>query len=187
MIRKLDLKKTHDILTRIMEYELAGVVRYTHYSLMVSGPNRLPIVQFMKTQAQESLLHAQQAGEILTGLGGHPTLRIAEITETHQHSVEDIIRESVTHESESLQLYAELLRAVRNSSVYLEEFARAQIGQEELHSMELRKMLRDIGLIHPTETFPIGLVNLLSDPPPPPLPPPPRLPGSAKKKPRKTK
>ena len=73
-MKKLDVKKTQKLLSRIMEFELAGVVRYTHYSLMVAGPNRIPIVQFMKQQASESLLHAQQAGEILTGMGGHPAL-----------------------------------------------------------------------------------------------------------------
>ena len=131
-----------------MQFELAGVVRYTHYSLMVAGPNRIPIVAFMKSQAQESLLHAQLAGEILTGLEGHPSMRIAEIAETNRHSVEDILRESLAHEERALNLYKELLAVVRESSVYLEEFARTQIGQEELHGLELRKMLRDIGAPH---------------------------------------
>lgn len=45
-MRELDHPKTIDILNTIMEFELAGVVRYTHYSLMVTGPNRLPIVAF---------------------------------------------------------------------------------------------------------------------------------------------
>ena len=52
------------ILNEIMEYELSGVVRYTHSSLMVTGPHRLPIVDFLKEQASESLQHAQQAGEL---------------------------------------------------------------------------------------------------------------------------
>lgn len=145
MLRKLDVKKTHLLLSRIMEFELAGVVRYTHYSLMVTGPYRIPIVQFLKSQAQESLLHAQQAGEILTGLGGHPSLGVARMDETHKHSVEDVLRESLLHEQKALELYNALLDEVKDSSVYLEEFARTQIGQEEVHSLELRKMLRDIG------------------------------------------
>lgn len=147
-MKKLDIKTTHRLLSRIMEFELAGVVRYTHYSLMVSGPNRLPIVQFLKQQASESLLHAQQAGELLTGLDGHPSQRIAPIEESFQHSVEDILRESLAHEERALGLYKELLDTVKDASVYLEEFARTQIGQEELHGIELRKMLRDIG-VHP--------------------------------------
>ena len=143
-MRKLDVPSTHRLLSRIMEFELAGVVRYTHYSLMVSGPNRIPIVQFMKGQATESLLHAQQAGEILTGLEGHPTLRIAPIDESYDHTVKEILSESLAHEERALNLYKELLDIVKDSSVYIEEFARGQIGQEELHMLELRKMLRDI-------------------------------------------
>ena len=75
-MKELDEKKTQELLCTIMEWELAGVVRYTHYALMVTGPNRIPIVQFFKAQATESLLHAQQAGEILTGLEGHPTKKL---------------------------------------------------------------------------------------------------------------
>lgn len=146
-MKKLDLKSVHKLLGTIMEFELAGVVRYTHYSLMITGPNRLPIVQFMKQQANESLLHAQQAGELLTGLEGHPTQKIAPIEETFQHDVEAILRESLAHEERALELYKSLLDVTRDASVYLEEFARAQIAQEELHSIELRKMLRDIGVI----------------------------------------
>jgi bacterioferritin len=145
-MKKLNLEKTHALLNRIMEFELAGVVRYSHYSLMITGPNRIPIVTFMKAQASESLLHAQQAGELLTGLDGHPSLGIAPIEETFQHSVKDLLRESLAHEEVALNLYQKLLDQVTGKSVYLEEYARQMIGQEERHFLELRKMLRDIGV-----------------------------------------
>lgn len=148
-LRELNVKKAQKLLSRIMEFELAGVVRYTHYSLMVAGPNRIPIVAFMKAQASESLLHAQQAGEILTGLGGHPTLTIAQIPETYQHSVKDILEESLAHERAALTLYREFLDVVEDRSVYLEEFARTQIAQEEMHGLEVRKMLRDVAVTVP--------------------------------------
>ena len=142
-MKDLDLGKTIDLLNAIMEYELAGVVRYTHYSLMVTGPNRIPIVDFFKGQASESLLHAQQAGEILTGLDGHPSLKAAPIEETHKHAVRDILAESLSHEAKALDLYKQLLEVVEDASIYLEEFARSMIGQEEMHNLELKKMLRD--------------------------------------------
>lgn len=142
-MKALDTEKTIYLLNAIMEAELSGVVRYTHYSLMVTGPNRIPIVQFLKAQASESLLHAQQAGEIITGLEGHPTVRISPIEETDKHTVYDILLESLNHETAALNLYKNLLDTVTNASVYLEEYVRGMIGQEELHSMELRKMLRD--------------------------------------------
>tara|TARA_B100000686_G_C15903878_1_gene531597 strand:- start:62 stop:502 length:441 start_codon:yes stop_codon:yes gene_type:complete len=140
---KLSVSKIISILNEIMEYELAGVVRYTHYSLMVVGPHRLPIVQFLKDQANESLLHSQQAGELLTGLEGHPSQKIAEIVETNNHSIKDILKESLAHEVHALGLYKELLDEVEGSSVYLEEYARSLIGQEEQHQLELKKMLKD--------------------------------------------
>ena len=144
-MQELDNKKTIELLNTIMEFELAGVVRYTHYSLMVTGPNRIPIVDFFKAQASESLLHAQQAGEILTGLDGHPTLKIAPMEETYKHSVKDILEESLVHEKNALDMYKKLLDTVNNASIYLEEFARTMIGQEEMHNLELKKMLRDFG------------------------------------------
>ena len=142
-MKDLDMKKTCDILNTIMEYELSGVVRYTHSSIMVSGPYRIPIVQFLQAQANESLLHAQEAGELLTGLNGHPSQQIAPIEETHQHSVKDILQESLQHELHALDLYNKLLEVVDGKSIFLEEYARNKIGQEEQHSLELRKMLRD--------------------------------------------
>ena len=142
-MRDLDQKKAIDLLNSIMEFELAGVVRYTHYSLMVTGPNRIPIVEFFKLQATESLTHAQQVGEILTGLEGHPSLKIAPMEETYTHTVQNILEESLAHEKKALDLYKTLLETVEDASVYLEEFARTMIGTEELHNIEIKKMLRD--------------------------------------------
>lgn len=139
----IDTTDINPILNEIMLAELAGVVRYTHYSLVITGPNRLPLVAFMQEQADESLLHARQAGEILTGLGGHPTQGIGSIEESHDHSIEAILRESVEHERRALDLYRRLLALAENNSVYLEEYARTQIGQEELHVIEMNKLLRD--------------------------------------------
>jgi bacterioferritin len=142
-MKDLDTQRTIELLNQIMQFELAGVVRYTHYSLMVSGPNRIPIVDFFKAQASESLLHAQEAGEIVTGLEGHPGQRIAQIEETHQHAVTDLLQESLNHEQKALDMYKELLDVVEDASIYLEEYARTKIGQEELHNLEIKKMLRD--------------------------------------------
>ena len=140
---EINTKEVCDVLNEIMEYELAGVVRYTHSSMMVTGPYRLPIVTFLKEQAEESLLHAQLAGEKIAGLDGHPSQKIAKIEETNRHTIKDILEESLEHELFALSLYKKLLNCVENKSVYLEEYARAQIGEEEQHSLELKIMLKD--------------------------------------------
>ncbi|MEM7341032.1 MAG: ferritin-like domain-containing protein [Actinomycetota bacterium] len=139
----IDTTQVLPVLNNIVKAELSGVVRYTHYSLVITGPNRLPLVDFMKAQAAESLDHAQQAGEILTGLGGHPEQGIAPIEESHDHSLQTILNESIAHERRALDLYRDLLGIAEGHSVYLEEYARTQIGAEELHVIELNKLLRD--------------------------------------------
>ena len=142
-MQELDINATCEILNEILEYELAGVVRYTHYGLMVTGPYRQPIVDFMKAQAAESLTHAEQAGELITGLNGHPSQRIAPIEESNKHDIIQILEESLAHELAAVELYRKLLSVVADHSIYLEEYARTMIGQEEMHTLELHKMLRD--------------------------------------------
>lgn len=116
--------KVVQLLNRILELELAGVVRYTHYSLMVFGYNRIPIIGWLRDQASESLLHAGKAGELITHLGGHPSLSIGPLLETHNHDIGDILRESLEHEGIALQAYRDLLAEVEGKSVMLEEYAR---------------------------------------------------------------
>jgi bacterioferritin len=134
-----------DALNRIMELELAGVVKYTHYSLMVYGYNRIPIVSWMKGNADESLAHAHKAGELVTLLGGHPSLKIGPLLETEQHDIGDILRESLEHEKTALVAYYDLLKIAEGHSVLLEEYAREMTVNEELHQDEVNKMLRRPG------------------------------------------
>jgi bacterioferritin len=130
---KLDTKAVAATLNKIMEYELAGTVRYTHYSLMTYGYNRIPIVSWLRSQATEALTHAQAAGELITQLGEHPSLAIGPLLETHKH------------EREALKLYYKLLEQAEGKSVQIEEYAREMIRTEEDHVGEVDKMLRKPG------------------------------------------
>lgn len=141
----MEQKPIIEKLNKIMELELAGVVRYTHYALMVYGFNRIPIVDWMQKNANESLLHAHKAGEMVTLLGGHPSLGIGPLLETHQHDIGDILRESLQHEAVAKNAYYELLKLVEGKSVLLEEYARDMISEEEIHTDEVNKMLRQPG------------------------------------------
>ena len=145
----MNKQKVIDTLNRIMELELAGVVRYTHYALMVYGFNRIPIVGWLRQNADEGLLHARQAGELVTWLGGHPSLGIGPLLETHQHDIGDILRESLAHEGEALKGYYELLELVKDQDVRLEEYARDMIAEEIAHADEVNKMLRKPGQTEP--------------------------------------
>ncbi len=137
------------ILNKIMELELAGVVRYTHYSLMVYGYNRISIVSWMQSNASESLAHAYKAGELVTLMGGHPSLKIGPLLETEKHDLGDILRESLEHEKAAIGAYYELLKSSEGKSILLEEYAREMIMGEELHLDEVNKMLRKPGELKP--------------------------------------
>ncbi len=141
----IDKKTVVKTLNTILEMELAGVVRYTHYSMMVYGYGRIPIVSWLRGQANESMAHATEAGELITTLGEHPSLSIGPLLETHNHDIGAILRESMDHEKVSLKLYYDLLELVKDRNVMLEEYAREKIFQEETHLGEVDKMLRKPG------------------------------------------
>ena len=144
-----DKAKAVALLNKIMEAELAGVVRYTHYSLMVFGHNRIPIVSWLRGEATTCLEHANEAGELVTHFGEHPSLKIGSLLETHKHGINDILTESLEAEKAGLALYQELCELTRDRSVLLEDYARRMISEEEQHIGEVNKMLRKPGEIEP--------------------------------------
>jgi bacterioferritin len=143
--------KAVEILNKILEMELAGTIHYTHYSFMVYGYNRIPIVGWLEQQATESMGHARAAGELVTQLGAHPSLGIGPLLETHKHDIGDILRESMGHEKATLVEYEKLLQLVEGQDVMLEEYAREHIYLERLHIGEVDKMLRKPGDIEAFE------------------------------------
>ena len=148
-MNEIDKQKAIEVLNKIMELELAGVVRYTHYALMVYGYGRIPIVSWLKGNGDESLMHASKAGEFVTMLGGHPSLKIGPLLETEKHDIGDILRESLEQETTTLAAYYELLHLTEGKSVSLEEYAREMILLEETHLDEVNKMLRKPGEMEP--------------------------------------
>lgn len=138
----INKEKVVECLNQIMEVEYAGVVRYSHYALMVFGHNRIPICGWLRDQATESLTHANQAGEHITALEGHPSLKIGKLLESHKHGINDILNESLDHELNALEKYNALLAEVEGKCVWLEEYCREMIMEEEIHVAEVRKMIR---------------------------------------------
>ena len=88
-------------------------MRYTHYSFMVQGFGRIPIVSWLRGQADESMLHAHEAGALITQLEGEPSLGVGPLLQTHSHDTRKI----------------------------LEEYATRLISDETRHAGEVRKML----------------------------------------------
>ena len=132
-------------LNSIVELELAGAVRFTQYSLMVFGHARIPIMHWMREQAQQSLAHAIEVGEEVTALGANVSLGIGDLVGTHHPSVDDILQEMLVQERRGIELYRRLLTLAEGRSVSLEELARQMIRSEELDVAEIEKMLRKRG------------------------------------------
>lgn len=128
-------------LDKILEAELSGVVRYLHYSFMIFGPNRIPITKWFRDQASEGMAHAVLIGEKITAFGGHPSVTVRPVPETNKHNVIDMLKESLTFERETIQLYKDLLPTIVDD-VAFEEMIRGLIEQEVAHIEEVEKMCR---------------------------------------------
>jgi bacterioferritin len=138
--------KTHPaipILQKIFESEMAGIVRYLHYSFMIMGHNRIPIQKWFRDQANESVMHTIVVGEKITSLGGHPAAVTASVAETNVHTIDGMLRESLDFEAEALEYYRELVKvAEAEGDIALEELAREFVRAEQEHHDEVNKMLR---------------------------------------------
>ena len=148
-MEKIEQDKVVEVLNRLLEAELAGVVRYTHYSFLVFGFGRIPIVEWLRAQANESLTHAQQLGEWITTLGAYPSLEIGKLLDSHKTDIGVMLRESLESERGALELYKGLLGLVEGRHVALEEFARQMVHAEEMHASDVDKMLRKPGELTP--------------------------------------
>ncbi len=134
--------KLIDLLNQALENEYAGVIRYSHYSLMVFGFNRIPIVKWFREQSAESLTHAEEIGEWITTLDGHPSLKISKLLESHKHDLRDILNESLAHEKAQLTTLGSILDILKKDQIALEEYIRGLILEETVHIAEIEKMLK---------------------------------------------
>lgn len=143
--KKLNTAQALEKLNRILELELAGVIRYTHYSFMVYGFGRIPIVSWLRSQADESMLHAHEAGELITQLDGKPSLAVGPLLKRVTFDIAEMLKDSLKHEENALQAYRDLLEVVAGKSIMLEEYSTRMISDETRHAGDVRKMLRAPG------------------------------------------
>jgi bacterioferritin len=125
----------------IFQLEMAGVMRYMHYSFMIMGHNRIPIQAWFRAQATESMEHAIILGEKITAMGGHPPLVSEAVQDTTSHKVEEILKESLEFEKRALEKYKHLVR-IAGDDIAIEEMARTFVRTETEHIEEVQKMLR---------------------------------------------
>jgi bacterioferritin len=131
------------ILGRIYAHEVAGIIRYLHYSFLIMGHNRIPIQKWLREQADEGIAHSVLIGEKITSLGGEIPAIVASAGESHARTLDEILKEALEFEEQALRVYRELaVEAAATDDIALEELARQQIFSEQDHVDAVRKMLR---------------------------------------------
>lgn len=132
-----------DLLNQIYQLEMAGIHQYLHFSFMIMGYNRIPIQSWFRSNATESMTHATTIGEKMTSLGGHPTMATPKIDESNDHSILQLLNESLKHEEQAVALYKRLTdMATELGDIALEEMAREFVRSEIEHVDEVRKMIK---------------------------------------------
>lgn len=137
----MDKAKVLNALNLDLEHEMSAMIRYLHHSFIVSGPLRGPLVSLFRTRARDCMNHAIKLGEKITALGGHPSVKIQEIYEPGEQTLEEMLHEDLEVERTHLKLYEEHLELVQDNTplrVLLEQV----LVEETQHVEELEMYLR---------------------------------------------
>jgi bacterioferritin len=122
--------------------EIETAIRNLHFSFLIFGPSRKPVVEFFRDEVEESIRHATMLGEKITALGGLPAIRVRAVHEPQGHTLEAILKESIRHEEEAVATYTKLLELVKEDAP-LRVLFENQVLEEQEHVEELRKYLRE--------------------------------------------
>jgi bacterioferritin len=136
----MDKKKVLDALNLDLEHEMAAIVRYLHHSFIVTGPTRGPLVQMFRRQAEDSMQHAIKLGEKICALGGHPSVKVQQVYEPGEQSIEEMLREDLEMEKEHLALYERQLEVVEGNTA-LRLMLEQILVEETAHVDELEMYL----------------------------------------------
>lgn len=136
----MDKKKVLEALNLDLEHEMSAIVRYLHHSFIVVGPTRGPLVAMFRAQAMDSMQHAIKLGEKISALGGHPSVKISEIYEPGDQTIEEMIAEDLEMEKEHLARYEEQLDLVPDNTA-LRLMLEQILVEETAHVEELEMYL----------------------------------------------
>ncbi len=138
----MDKKKVLEALNLDLEHEMSAMIRYLHHSFIVTGPLRGTLVNMFRTKARESMDHAITLGEKITALGGHPSVKIQEIYEPGDQTIEEMLEENLECERKHLDMYEKQLNLVQDNTPLRLMFEQV-IVEETAHIEDLEMYLRD--------------------------------------------
>jgi len=137
----MNTKKVLEALNLDLEHEMSAMIRYLHHSFIVVGPLRGSLVPMFRDKATESMQHAIKLGEKICALGGHPSVKIQEIYEPGEQTIEEMLAEDLEAERMHLQLYEDQLELVADNTP-LRLMMEQVIVEESMHIEELDMYLR---------------------------------------------
>jgi bacterioferritin len=137
----MNKEKVLQALNLDLEHEMTSIVRYLHHSFIVAGPIRAPLVSMFRQMATDSMQHAVKLGEKIVALGGHPSIKIQEIYEPGDQTIEEMLSENLQAEKEHLALYEKQLELVKDNTP-LRLMLEQVVVEESGHIDELEMYLR---------------------------------------------
>ena len=139
---KVNKERVIEALNSALEKELAAMVRYLHHSFIVIGPGRGPLVQLFRSLATDSMTHSIQIGEKITALGGHPSVKMEEIDEPGDQTLEEMLKEDLEMEKNHIEMYERHLKEFEEDLI-LKLMYEQIILEEVSHYENLEMYLRD--------------------------------------------
>jgi bacterioferritin len=128
-----------DRLNTVLSWELAGVVQYLHYAVLVSGPLRPVYTEFFHDGSKEARDHAEAVGAKIASLGGVPTAEPAAILPATD--LETMLQNTLKLEVAALAAWEaawEVGDAVNlGTKLWIEE----HVSEEQEHVDELNRIL----------------------------------------------
>lgn len=147
----MDKKKVLEALNLDLEHEMSAIIRYLHHSFIVTGPLRGSLVPMFRNKATDSMQHAIKLGEKISALGGHPSVKIQEIYEPGEQTIEEMLAEDLEAEKLHLDLYEKQLDLVCDNTP-LRLMIEQVIVEESTHIEELEMYLRSSAASAKTKT-----------------------------------
>ena len=138
----MDKQALIDALNRDLAGELQAIIQYLTYSSRVTGPWRPQLVQFMQTEIQDELLHAQFLADKIAALGGEPTTTPRPVPPAA--TPRDMLKAILEAELQAGQDYAERAKQAeefgdKGLAVQLENMVLDETG----HAEETAKLLKN--------------------------------------------
>ncbi len=126
-------------LNEILSLEYTAVLQYTYEEFVLKGIERQQFAPMFRSEATESLGHAQLVGAKIVSLGGTPTTEVGPIDTSTE--LRAILENNLKLETKAVDLYSRALEHAGEDDVALRVMLENQVEVEKHSVEELQKLL----------------------------------------------